>query len=185
MRASSLAILAAGAVTVLASAALFHPAPGAAAAADVNKMKRGLEISPVVPDLRGKSRLMVGLGSYIVNGQGGCVGCHTSPTYKPGGDPFRGEPEAVNTDRYLAGGAKFGPFTSRNLTPDATGKPAGLTLAQFLKVMRTGRDLKEQHMGISPLLQVMPWPDYAKMTDGDLRAVYEYLTSIPHADPAP
>jgi hypothetical protein len=37
-----------------------------------------------------------------------------------------------------------GPFTSRNLTPDTTtGLPAGLTLAQFQQVMRTGVDPKQ------------------------------------------
>ena len=32
---------------------------------------------------------------------------------------------------------------------------------------------------ISPLLQVMPWPVYSNMTDRDLKAVYEFLRSIP------
>jgi hypothetical protein len=30
----------------------------------------------------------------------------------------------------------------------------------------------------------MPWPFYAKMTDIDLRAIYEYLRAIPSAEPA-
>jgi hypothetical protein len=29
------------------------------------------------------------------------------------------------------------------------------------------------------LLQVMPWPTFQNMTDHDLRAIYEYLSSIP------
>jgi hypothetical protein len=29
------------------------------------------------------------------------------------------------------------------------------------------------------LLQVMPWPPFGKKTDGDLRAIYEYLRAIP------
>jgi hypothetical protein len=28
-------------------------------------------------------------------------------------------------------------------------------------------------------LQVMPWPTFQNMTDHDLRAIYEYLSSIP------
>jgi hypothetical protein len=28
-------------------------------------------------------------------------------------------------------------------------------------------------------LQVMPWPVYGKMSDRDLRAIYEYLRAIP------
>lgn len=33
------------------------------------------------------------------------------------------------------------------------------------------------------LLQVMPWPVYRNMTTRELRAVYEYLSAIPHVDP--
>lgn len=44
------------------------------------------------------------------------------------------------------------------------------------------------HAGHDPhtgrILQVMPWPVYGKMTRRDLRAVYEYLSAIPHAEPA-
>jgi hypothetical protein len=131
----------------------------------------------------GKNPFLVGLGSYLVNAVGGCNDCHTNPPYAPGGNPFRGEPEKINAEHYLAGGQQFGPFTSRNLTPDSEGLPAGLTFEQFLRVMRTGVDLKQQHPQISPLLQVMPWPVYGKMTDLDLRAIYEFLSAIPHAEP--
>ena len=50
--------------------------------------------------------------------------------------------------------------------------------------MHTGVDPDQEHPEISPLLQVMPWPIYGKMSDHDLRAVYEYLKAIPHAEPA-
>lgn len=147
---------------------------------DESKVKRGFEISPVPLDLKGKNRALVGLGSYIVNAQGGCNDCHTYPSYAPGGDPFFGQVEQINTDQYLTGGRQFGPFTSRNLTPDSdTGLPAELTFQEFLHVMRTGEDPDHVHPGISPLLQVMPWPVYANMTDRDLLAVYEYLRAIP------
>src|SRR4051794_4815650 len=36
----------------------------------------GLSIAPVSLDLRGKNHELVGLGSYIVNAQGGCNDCH-------------------------------------------------------------------------------------------------------------
>ena len=74
---------------------------------------------------------------------------------------------------------QFGPFVSRNLTPDASGKPAGLTFEQFQHALRTGEDPEEP----GELLQVMPWPVYGKLTDRDLRAIYEYLSAIPHAEP--
>ena len=148
-------------------------------ASDV-RVVRGLQISPVPLNLAGKNRLLVGLGSYIVNAQAGCNDCHTHPSYAEGGDPFLGQTKHVNVDAFLSGGRQFGPFTSRNLTPGAeSGLPADLTLAQFIDVMRNGTDLDQAHTQISPLLQVMPWPAYQDMTDCDLRAVYEYLSAIP------
>lgn len=152
-------------------------------ATEASRVARGYRIAPVRLDLRGKDTLLVGLGSYLVN-TGGCNDCHTSPSFAPGGDPFKGEPKQVNAEHYLAGGATFGPFTSRNLTPDPqSGLPAGLTYRQFVQTIRTGADLKQLHPEISPRLQVMPWPVYQELTDLDLRAIYEYLRAIPHAEP--
>ena len=48
--------------------------------------------------------------------------------------------------------------------------PAGLTLDQFIQVMRTGKDFDNLHPQMGPLLQVMPWPISRNMTDDDLRA---------------
>jgi len=151
---------------------------------DQSEIKHGFAIAPLLLNLKGKNRALVGLGSYIVNAQAGCNDCHTCPSYAPGHNPYLGQPKQFNADNYLAGGVPFGPFTSRNITPDpATGLPAGLTFDQFLLVMHTGIDLDKLHPLISPLLQVMPWPVYQSMTDRDLRAIYEYLSTIPHAEP--
>jgi hypothetical protein len=144
-----------------------------------SQIQRGYELAPVPLDIRGLNPALVGLGSYIVNAQGGCNDCHTAPSYAPGGDPFQGQPEIINAAGYLAGGVPFGPFTSRNLTPRANGRPANLTLEQFVDTMRTGFDYKNRHPQISPLLQVMPWPVYGNMSDRELRAIYEFLRAIP------
>jgi hypothetical protein len=144
-----------------------------------SQVQRGYEIAPVPLNTNGLNPALVGLGSYIVNAQGGCNDCHTNPSYAEGGNPFLGEPEFVNAAGYLAGGTPFGPFVSRNLTPRANGRPANLTLAQFKQVMRTGVDVKNRHPEISPLLQVMPWPVYGKMSDRELDAIYEFLRAIP------
>jgi len=143
-------------------------------------IQRGFEIAPVPLNLKGKNRALVGLGSYIVN-TGGCNDCHTNPSYADGGDPFAGQPEQINVPCYLSGGMDFGPFRSRNLTPDANGLPAGLTLEEFIHVLRTGEDTTSP---FNPpfdngLLQVMPWPVFGKKTDRDLTAIYEYLSAIP------
>jgi hypothetical protein len=142
-----------------------------------SRVKIGRAIAPVPLDLQGKKRGQVWLGSYIVNAQGGCNDCHTFPSFAAGGDPFAGQFPIINSAKYLAGGAPFGPpggLVSKNLTPDANGRPAGLTYEQFETTMRTGRDAEDGH-----ILQVMPWPVYGQMTDHDLRAIYEYLSAIP------
>jgi hypothetical protein len=66
----------------------------------------------------------VGLGSYFVNVAGDCNGCHTSDQanpYLPGGNPFMGQPEKIDPNKYLVDGTQFipahGPFpaiVSRN-----------------------------------------------------------------------
>jgi hypothetical protein len=133
----------------------------------------GYRINPVELRLRGKNRLLVGLGSYLVNAGGGCNDCHTHPSFAPGGDPFEGETEIINTAQFLAGGRQFGPITSANITPDAHGRPAGLTFEEFEHLLRTGEEDDGE------ILQVMPWNVYGKLTRFDLRAIYEYLSAIP------
>lgn len=142
-----------------------------------SQIRQGFALSPVPLNLVGKNPALVGLGSYIVN-TGGCNDCHTNPAFAPGGDPYLGQAELINTAEFMAGGRLFppSPFKSANITPDATGKPAGLTLDQFIMTLRTG------HNPLDPpgsLLQIMPWPAFGKKTDRDLRAIYEYLSAIP------
>jgi hypothetical protein len=145
-------------------------------------VQRGLAIAPVPLNLHGKNRALVGTGSYLVNAVALCNNCHTSPSYLD--NPFVGDPGTINTAGYMAGGASFGPVVkSRNLTPDALGRPAGLSLSDFKNIMRTGLDDDAAPPNIPSashdLLQTMPWPVYRNMTDDDLRAIYEYLSAIP------
>lgn len=146
--------------------------------AEIEQVQRGYEIVPpgVHLNLAGKSRILVGLGSYVVNTTG-CNDCHTHPSYLPTGDPFKGFPELINYQQYLTGGRTFGPtIKSANLTPDASGKPAGLTLTEFIQTLRTGHN---PHDSLGQILRVMPWPVFGKKTDRDLTAIYEYLRSLP------
>jgi hypothetical protein len=149
-----------------------QPAWGGANHSQSSRAAVGYRINPVQLNLRGKNRLLVGLGSYLVNATGGCNDCHTHPSFAPGGDPFKGETEIINTAQFLSGGRQFGPITSANITPDEHGRPAGLTFEEFEHLMRTGRD-------DGRILQVMPWNVYGNMTRFDLRAIYEYLSAIP------
>jgi hypothetical protein len=154
--------------------------PGESLGGQESQIKRGFDIAPVPLDLRQKNRNLVGLGSYLVNSAAGCVGCHTTPQFAPGGDPFQGQPEQINTENYLAGGTPFGPFLPvPNITPDENGLPSGHTLTDFIDILRTG--FTHHHPGLQ---QILPWPEYRNMTDTDLRAIYEYLKAVPHAEPA-
>jgi hypothetical protein len=143
----------------------------------------GFRISPVQLDLRGKNPAMVGLGSYVVNAAGACNDCHTHPSYAPGGDPFQGQPEMINTELFLSGGRQFGPIVAPNITPDENGRPGGYTADEFLALMRTGHDPRSPER----ILQIMPWNVYGKMSRVDLLAMYEYLRAIPALpdNPAP
>jgi hypothetical protein len=102
-------------------------------------------------------------------------------------------------------GGYLGPdIISRNLTPDKTGRAeGGHTLSEFKQIIRTGIDLDHLHptcTDISPtptpanclpppndgsVLQVMPWPTFQYMTDHQLDAIYEYLSSIPCLEGSP
>jgi len=126
-------------------------------------------------NLRNRDREQVGLGSYLVNAVGGCNDCPTAPPYIQDPFEFLGAPKQINAPCYLAGGVRFGPFVSRDITPWEDGKPAGLTFRGFRHVIRTGEDPDNP----GQVLQVMPWPVYQSMTDDDLRAIYEYLSAIP------
>jgi hypothetical protein len=155
---------------------------------DLDMAYQGLALAPVPLDIDGLDPLLVGEGSYIVNSIGACSECHTNPTFADGHNPYMHQPMRVNTDNYLAGGKPYGPFLSRNLTPDAiTGLPGGLTFDQFVEAMRHGTDFdcKAGDLPPCPIMQVMPWPGYKDFTDHDLQAIYAYLQAIPHAEPAP
>ena len=166
------------AVSAFASFSVSASDESRASASKIDPVKRGFEIVPpgVVLNMAGKNRQLVGLGSYIVNSSA-CIDCHSHPTYSPGGDPFKGEPERINAEEYLSGGRQFGPtITSPNITPDDAGKPAGLTRREFIRMIRTGHNPKDP---MGEILQVMPWPSFGKKTDLDLMAIYEYLRAIP------
>ena len=194
-------------VMALLGGIVISPRPGSAADDDESKIQQGFAIAPVQLNLTGKDRALVGLGSYIVNAQVDCNGCHTSAPlnmpwleWVPGGIPYFGQrPTKVNPQYYLGGGQHFTlipglpDIISRNLTPDKTGRPeGGRSFEEFAQILRTGVDLDHVHPNLpfpfdGSLLQIMPWPTFQNMTDHDLRAIYEYLSAIPciEGPPAP
>jgi mono/diheme cytochrome c family protein len=135
-------------------------------------------------------------GQYLVT-IGGCNDCHTPLKMGPKGpEPdmsrmLSGHPEQfvitaparMTSPEWMmaaspTGTAHSGPwgvsFTA-NLTPDQNTGLGIWTEEMFIKALRTGR-----HMGASrEILPPMPWFNYGKMTDADLKAVFAYLRSIP------
>lgn len=172
---------------------------------DRAKIQKGFQIAPVHLNFAGKKRDLVGLGSFIVNAQGECNGCHSAnpaTEFVPNFNPYFGQPKKVNPTTYLGGGRDFGPFpgpgfphiVSRNLTPDKTGRAlGGAKFSEFLEIIRHGTDFDHLHPNCSAtvttnclphpfrgdLLQIMPWPAYQDMSNHDLEAIYEYLSAIP------
>jgi len=140
-----------------------HAGPESERDWDDSKVEIGLSIAPVPLTYERRDRRLVGLGSYIVNGQADCNGCHSQgpmTEYIGPGNPYLLSPpytgtQKVNPATYLGGGRDFGPFGSkgellhlysRNLTPDKTGRPeGGHTFEEFLTIMRTGKDYDLVH----------------------------------------
>lgn len=69
----------------------------------------------------------------------------------------------------------WGIVFSKNITPDAETGIGKWTEETFVETMRSGVhvDLKR---GILP---PMPWEDYGKLSDQDLRAIFAYLMTVP------
>jgi hypothetical protein len=199
-------IAGAGVVAALAIAASSTQSRVASAQSNGDsRIEIGLAAAPVHLNLANKNLALVGLGSYFVNVAGDCNGCHSAgpPTqYAKGGNPYMSQPKQVNPATYLGGGRDFGALIpnsahiiSRNLTPDASGLPiGGDSFDHFVEVIRTGIDPDHLHppcgtaapnAGCIPapfdgnLLQVMPWPGLKDLSEHDLRAIYEYLSTIP------
>ncbi|KAA6463228.1 hypothetical protein DYQ86_07890 [Acidobacteria bacterium AB60] len=164
----------------------------------------GMAAAPFPLNMAHKNPALVGLGSYFVNVVGDCNGCHSAgpPTqYVKGGNPYMNQPKQVNPATYLGGGRDFGALIpgsahiiSRNLTPDASGLPVGGdSFDHFMHTIRTGIDPDHLHPPCTGapdatcipapfdgnLLQVMPWPNLKDLSDYDLRAIYEYLSTVP------
>lgn len=133
-------------------------------------------------------------GRYLVDAIG-CGDCHTPKKMGPHGpEPdvtrlLSGHPEqihmphppalsqawaaAVSPDM-TAWTGPWGESFSANLTPDQNTGLGIWTEDMFVKAMRTGK-----HMGVSrPILPPMPWQDFARLTDEDLKAIFAYLRTV-------
>jgi mono/diheme cytochrome c family protein len=135
-------------------------------------------------------------GEYMVT-IGGCNDCHTPMKMGPKGpEPdmsrmLSGHPESLPLEKdpmvdtawsgmsvdptATAFHGGWGTSYSMNLTPDTLTGIGNWTEEMFIKTIRTGK-----HWGVGrPIMPPMPWFNYAKFTDDDIKSVYAYLRTIP------
>lgn len=224
VRAAAIAVSTAGIIGLTGMQLLTHKVHAQEESdSEAQLIEIGLKIAPPFIKMDGKDPALVGLGSFIVNAQADCNGCHGSDPANeflvPGNPYLRrplNSPVRINQATYLNGGQNFGPggpgivqdpnsplyggpglgpnIITRNLTPDISGNPeGGVDLEKFINMIRTGHDPDNLHPNCSAqvtdncysfpingsLLQIMPWPKFAKMTDHQLTAIWTYLSTVP------
>jgi len=99
-------------------------------------------------------------GAYVARAAD-CRSCHTAP----GGAPFAGGNQLKTPF-----GAIYGP----NITPDADTGIGTWTEADFERALRRG--VRKDGKLLYP---AMPYIDYTKMSDADLKALWAYMRSVP------
>ncbi|HEX2534173.1 MAG TPA: c-type cytochrome [Chitinophagaceae bacterium] len=148
----------------------------------------------ILKDTTGKEDPMVQRGKYLVTIMG-CQDCHSPKRMGPHGpepDPAldlsghpqnqpigKIDPETLKSwvlfnHNATAMAGPWGVSFAANLTSDPTGI-GSWTEEQFFKAIRQGK-----YKGLDntrPLLPPMPWPQYARASDEDLRAIFAYLKS--------
>jgi mono/diheme cytochrome c family protein len=159
----------------------------------------------------GDNKAMVERGHYLVT-IAGCNDCHTPKKMTPNGpvpDEARllsGHPadeKLPEVPPNIFGPDKWGAITDNNLTgwvgPWGTSYTSNLTPdmetgtgvwneEMFIKTLRSGKFMASGR----DILPPMPWQEYAKLTDADLKAIFAYLKSlkpvknqVPASVPAP
>jgi mono/diheme cytochrome c family protein len=95
-------------------------------------------------------------GEYLARA-GDCVACHSAP----GGKAFAGG---------LKMGTPLGAIFATNITPDIETGIGTYTVQDFDRAVRRGVAKDGRR-----LYPVMPYPSYAKLTDEDVQALYDYF----------
>lgn len=132
---------------------------------------RAFFIKPVYPDgevLKSIRRdTSAAYGEYLAASVANCKGCHTNRDLTTGafiGEPYAGGlklESAIEPEKYNV--------ITPNLTPDATGRITGWSQEMFLKRFRQGTIIKHTHM---------PWEAFGRMTDDELKAIYNFLQTV-------
>ncbi len=144
-----------------------------------------------------KAESSVERGLYLVTAAG-CNDCHSPKTMTPTGPlPDKGRllsghpagdklpavpPTVIGPDQWGALASRYftgwvgmwGTSYSTNLTPDPETGTGTWTEDLFIRILRTGKFMGSGR----DILPPMPWSEYAKLSDQDLKAVFAYLKSM-------
>jgi mono/diheme cytochrome c family protein len=106
-------------------------------------------------------------GEYLANNVANCRGCHTNRDLMTG--EFTGPDYAGGLKFEVSTDSAMYSLTTPNLTPDETGVMKGWSEQQFINRFRRGTLIKESHM---------PWGPFSQMSDDELKALYNFLTTL-------
>ncbi len=110
-------------------------------------------------------------GEYLVT-TASCIDCHTPMT-----------PQGPDFSKAFAGGlhfkSDFVDVTTANITPDSTTGIGSWSEEMFLAKFKTNLEATEKGVNPGKLNTEMPWANYAKMNQEDLKAMYAYLRTLP------
>ena len=146
----------------------------------IGKIVKAFVIKPTGPKVPPPARTPApdspAYGEYLADAVAECAGCHTQRSFVTG----------AFTGPRFAGGAVFAvdkdptlELVTPNLTSDpSTGRTGAWSEEQFITRFRAGALIPQT---------VMPWVEFGRMSDGDLRAIYRYIRSVPavHIDQGP
>jgi mono/diheme cytochrome c family protein len=135
----------------------------------IGKLVKAFMVKPVGPSgnvpASVKPDTSAAYGRYIITSLADCNGCHTQRDMTGG---FTGE--------FLAGGSPMEHgLVPPNLTPDSSSRIFGWSQEQFIRRFREGKKIP-----YSP----MPWNGFKRMTDDELKAMYNFLQTIKPAKTA-
>lgn len=104
-------------------------------------------------------------GKYLANSVANCVGCHTNRDMVTGA--FTSEP--------YAGGMTFKEpglptLVSPCINPNVPGRTYGWSQQDFINRFRMGKLIPYSHM---------PWNSFKRMSDNDLKAIFNFLKTLP------
>jgi mono/diheme cytochrome c family protein len=127
----------------------------------------------VQPAIKPSTSNQVEYGKYLVR-VASCSNCHTQME--------KGE---FNMDLYLAGGRAFplpgfGTVRSMNITPDHETGIGSWTKEMFVDKFKNPDAPHNKGLKVNKgeFQTMMPWPNYARMTNEDIAAIYAYLMTV-------